>query len=602
MKRVVSLIIVLVLALSVVTASTYHSVPLGDKSYRIIKSAELRGIIPVQSDVKPYALNTVRNLLNQIMTSDDINQSERNEIENVLNSLERQYGVVKENSFNNFLKTGKLGFEGDFGNLSFGVKATSDSRVGIDIEKDKIISSRNLATAFIMGDIKDWLSYDINFSFVVDKLDSTAYNFNDFEFVSDGQYFLGSLNDRTYLCGEEGIGIGLSTSPEVSTALLNNSLRINAGSHKRDWGSGINNLGLSGSAKKFEGLDIQYEPTEWFRFSSLVGSLGVTWFTSAYDVTLPARMEGYGYSIGFDNNLSIHRAEFTFGNFKVNLYEAIVWKKRFELSYISPVSIYWIAQNFQGDWDDLLGGFDFSYRFPGFGRLYLSFAIDEFTADIKHLFTNPRNIVAIQGGLEVPVKFANFSLFTIQGTYVPAFFGAHYGSSRPIWGSGTYALTYANGGKGLSYPINPDSLELLISFNCSLARGWDVDVELKDQIQSAQYTQYGSYSKNSEFGNLVNAGMTLNDAMDYGAFYADKYSFRKFFSYIWKNTLDVDVTVSKSFDNIPVQINFGINGIIDWTRDFSVAEGDNYGDKVTPGTWNTPYVRALVKIGFSVYY
>ena len=577
-------------------AGQYHTVPIGDNSYKIIRSAELRGIIPVQSDVKPYALNTVRNILSVIMNSEEISDSERKGIGDVLESLERRYGSVTENSTKSFFKTGKLGFEGPFGNLNIGVKGKSDNRAGIDIEKDKIISSRNLATAYIMGDVKDWFSYDINFSFVVDKLDTAAYNFNDYDFASDGQYFLGPLNSVYHLNGEEGIGIGLSFSPEITTSFLDDTLRIQIGSHKRDWGSGINNLALSGSATKFEGIDIQYQPTEWFRFSSLLGSLGTTYFQSVYGVTLPTQIWD------FDNNISTHRVEFTFGNFKADLYESIVWKKRFELSYINPLSIYWIAQNFQGDWDDLYGGFEFSYRFPGFGRVYFGAAISEFTSDIRHLFTNPRNIVALQGGFEAPVKIADFALFTVQATYIPAFFGAHYGDSRPAWGDVNYSLAYANGGKTLSYPLNPDSLELLVAYSCALGKGWSVDLTLKDQMQSAQYTRYGSYSKDNRFGNLVNAGLTINDSMDYGDYSKGSYSFKKFFSYIWKNTIDLDVTVSKTFEDSPVAINFGVNAIADWTRDFNVAEGTNLGDKVEMLGWNTPYVRALLKVGFSVYY
>ena len=323
----------------------------------------------------------------------------------------------------------------------------------------------------------------------------------------------------------------------------------------------------------------------------MVGSLGVTLFEKIYDpdVDLPTDSQT------FDNNISIHRAEFTFGNFKANFFESVVWKKRFELSYLSPLSVYWIAQNFQGDWDTLLGGLDFSYRLPGIGRVYFGLALDEFTADLKHFFTNPRNMLAFQGGMEIAINALDYSLLTIQGTYVPPFFGTHCIESREAWGSGQYTLEYANGGKGLSYPINPDSLELLVSYACSFKGGWTAQLTVKDQVQSAQYTQRSGFDNTN---HLTNAGLNLNDPMDYNA----TYSLKEFFSFIWKNTLDADLTVSKSFEDYPFELSAGVNVIADWTKNFTKADGANYGDKVTMGDWNSPYIRALMKFGFSVYY
>ena len=238
---------------------------------------------------------------------------------------------------------------------------------------------------------------------------------------------------------------------------------------------------------------------------------------------------------------------------------------------MSPLSVYWIAQNFQGDWDTLLGGLDFSYRLPGIGRIYFGLALDEFTADLKHFFTNPRNMLAFQGGMEIAITALDYSLLTI------------------------HTLEYANGGKGLSYPINPDSLELLVSYACSFKGGWSAQLTVKDQVQSAQYTQRSGFDNTN---HLTNAGLNLNDPMDYDA----TYSFKEFFSFIWKNTLDVDLTVRKSFEDYPFELSAGVNVIADWTKNFTKADGANYGDKVTMGDWNSPYIRALMKFGFSVYY
>ena len=623
MKKTLTLILLAAVILCGLFAGQYHTIPLGDRAYDIITTAELRGLIPTQSDVKPYNMDKVIDLLNTIRNSGKVSEKEVADIDRLIDGYRKSYGVRPTESFRDFLKKGNLAYSFDKANLTIGVKASSDSRIGLTLDKDKIISSRNLATAYVAGDISDYISYDINFSFVVDKLDTHAYNFNDFQFTSDGQYFVGSLYVAE-LNGQEGIGIGLSTSPEITSSLLDGKITIQAGSFKRDWGPGHNNLGLSGSASKFEGIQIQIEPSEWFRFSSLVGSLGISYFGRAYPMNnstgeykdhLPASTYNDYITDGprFDNNFSIHRAELTFGSFKAGLYEATVWKKRFELSYISPVSIYWIAQNYLGDWDSLIGGFDFSYTFKGVGRVYIAFGIDEFTTDIRHLFTNPRNMIAIQGGFELLSKVGEYGRMTIQATYIPPFYGSHYDNSRQDWGGGYYSVTYANGGKNLSYPVNPDTLEILFAFTCGFGDGLNLELTLKDQMQSAQYTLHESYDMGRN-GAYVNAGLSVNDSMDYAAQDNGLYSYKSFFTHIWKNTADLDVTVSKKFDNVPITVSVGLNVIADWTRNFTAEIGNssdadqynmgaiNLGHNTKMGSWNIPQIRFLGKIGFTVYY
>lgn len=627
MKKTFVLILVFAIILSGLFAGQYHTVPLGDMAYEIITTAELRGLIPIQSNVKPYNLDKVLDLLTAISSSGKVSEKEIADIDRLIDGYIKSYGIYPSNSVNSVLRKGNVAYSFGDTNISIGVKASSDSRVGFTLNKDKIISSRNLATAYIAGDISDYVSYDINFSLVLDKLDTHAYHFNDFQFTSDGQYFVGSL-DRAELDGQEGIGIGLSTSSEITSTLLDGKVSIQAGAFKRDWGPGLNNLGLSGSASKFNGIQIQIEPSEWFSFSSLVGSLGLSFFGRAYPMNnsvgeykdyLPASTYNDFITDGprFDNNYSIHRAEFTFGSFKASLYEATVWKKRFEFSYISPVSIYWIAQNYLGDWDSLIGGFDFSYTFKGVGRVYVALSIDEFTTDIKHIFTNPRNIIAIQGGSDLLLNVGEYGLMTIQATYIPPFFGSHYDNSRQDWGGGYYSVTYANAGKNLSYPIHPDSLELLFAISCGVGNGLNLELTLKDQMQSAQYTLHESYDMGRD-GSYVNAGLSVNDCMDYDSQLKGLYASKSFFKHIWKNTLDFDVTVSKRFENIPLSVTLGLNVIADWTRNFTAKIETssnpnfnpdeynmgalNFGHNTEMGSWNIPTLRFLGRIGFTVYY
>ena len=131
MKKLIAVVLISVIAFCAFAAQ-YHTVPLGDTSYRIIRSAELRGIIPSQSDVKPYTLNTVRALLAQIQNSSQISETEKIEIADVLKAFDKKYGTNTDNSMSSFLKKGSFDYSGSFGNVKFGVKFDSDNRVGID--------------------------------------------------------------------------------------------------------------------------------------------------------------------------------------------------------------------------------------------------------------------------------------------------------------------------------------------------------------------------------------------------------------------------------------------------------------------------------------
>ena len=603
MKKFV-LFVVMVTVLFCVFGARFHTVPTDDYAYRIIRSAELRGIIPLQSDVKPYSFDAVASLLETVAESDMLSANEKGTVNSVLTRLETKYGTQTDNRFPEVLRYGSLGLENSLGSLKAGVAFFSVNRGGFNLDKDRLFTSRNLLSAYVMGDIKDFLSYDVNMSFVLDKLDLNAYSLVDFDFTSDGQYFVGTLNETYNLSGKEGLGLGLSSSSEIAAGIFGGKLGLRAGSFERNWGSGTDGLGLAGAATKFEGAEIQLVPCDWFTYSFLIGSLGLSCFKTAYDVALPAS-DGKT-----DNNFSIHRAELSFGNFKFNFFEAVVWKKRPELSYMNPVSVYWVAQNYLGDWDALIGGFDFSYRIPGSMRIYLNFAVDEFTADLAHLFTNPRNIVAIQGGIEAPSSVGDFGLMTLQFTYIPPFFGSHYDVSREAWGQGRSAVNYANGGKTLSYPLNPDSFEILFSYSCSLGRGWSVSGTVKDQMQSAQYTLREAYNADTD-GYYLNAGLSVNDCMVYEL--DSQYASKSLFRNIWKNTLNFDFAFEKVFDDLPLSLSVGLNGIADWTRNFSAKTGTdgpgdsnggryNLGYDTEYGQWNMPSLRILGKLGFKVYY
>ena len=92
MKRKLIAMIAIFLAVFTLSAATFHSVPLDNEAYRIIDTAELRGIITTQVDVRPYNLDKVYSLLGEIKSSTLVSESEKAEIDRVISDLEFSYG------------------------------------------------------------------------------------------------------------------------------------------------------------------------------------------------------------------------------------------------------------------------------------------------------------------------------------------------------------------------------------------------------------------------------------------------------------------------------------------------------------------------------
>ena len=598
MKRTaIALIIAVFLPLCVFSAQ-FHSVPLGHEAYRIIEIAEIRGAIPLQSDVKPYNYSTVQRLFDQILSSDSFSSSEKAEVKRVLSDLERAYGKVSEAKLSDLFTKGHVGTSGEKFSISVGGQVNIDMAAGLVLDGDKVLDSRNGGLAYVRGDILDVISYDLNFKLNFDKVDINAVIPTDLQLGTDGFYMtlldFDSSEERLRKLPSSSFYLGIESFSEMSTSIKDDVIALRFGTVRRDWGPGLNSLQLSGSARAFDGLELSLKPTSWFNYSVAIGSLGHTSLKTVNGVDWPS--ENMDNKEGkYFNNLSIHRAELgPFGGFKFGIWESVVWRKRFELSYINPLSIYMFAQNSLGDYDNMLAGFDFSYNVNGVGRFYLALAMDEMNN--PRIFTCPRNMLAYQLGAKLDLGFLDFSQLTVQATYVPAFFGAHYADSAAIFGGVKYTTAYVNKGQNIGYPLNPDSLELLARFQTNFAEGWSLDILAKEQMRSAQY----SYKT---------TGSDVLTYMSYKGFYEGKYIDRDFFNNIWDNQLEVQMSAEKSLESFPMSISFGVRGIWDRSRDFvptvetDTDEGFEYnpGKVVSFGEWTDTFTLAGI-LSVKIYY
>ena len=160
------------------------------------------------------------------------------------------------------------------------------------------------------------------------------------------------------------------------------------------------------------------------------------------------------------------------------------------------------------------------------------------------------------------MPFGSFSELKAQVTYVSAFFGSHYEDKAKLFADVPYTTAYVNKGQNIGYPLNPDSLELLLAFDTTIDGGWKLSTLVKDQMRSAQYA-------------TKKTGTDILTFMNYGAFDAfdgekwGQYYSRDFFGNIWNNIVDIEVEVEKSFPTrIPMSVVVGLNGMIETCRSF----------------------------------
>ncbi len=562
MKKFCSVVLMVLLAVGLF-ATQYHSVPLSSEAYRIIDAGENRGIIDVQTEVKPYNLNTVRKLLKEIKASDLISESESKIIDTLLSEFDSTYGAERTEDYSS----------DDISVLNYthlGVGLETTQKLGLVAGEDMIFDSRNSVSPYIMGDILNVVSYDLNFKINFDRIDTNAYLPTELKFSTEGFYMdLIHRGDRLESLPDEGFYLGIETFPEISTSIKDDIATFRIGAVERDWGPGVNNIALSGTARVIDGAELSLKPAKWFSYSVMVGSLGQASLNSVNGIEWPS--ENMDDKTGkYSNNISIHRVELNLKGMKASIWESVIWRKRFELSYLNPLAIYMFSQNALGDYDNCLAGFDASYTVPGIGTFYAALAMDELNS-IKHPLSCPRNILAFQAGATFSIPFGLFTELKVQGTYIPAFFGAHYQDTEALFANVPYTTAYVNKGQNIGYPVNPDTFEFLIEFDTTIFSDWKINAVVKDQLRSAQYS-------------FKTTGTDVLTYMNYRAYNSDEYYDRAFLANIWNNVLDMEINVEKKLKNIT--FTAGLQGIINSSRSFTPEVRTNQDGTYNPGKIN----------------
>ena len=651
MKRrpVVSVFLVLVFSIATLSAALHLSVPVDHKVYQILDNAEIRGLIKQQMAVRPYSTEKILSLLAQIESHPEkLTDAEMQVLDDLKKQLLLTYGT-EPSSMSNLFSTGFLRTYDEDTQMgaSMGINLASQQTFSL---KTREYDSRNSIVAFLRGDLGPNVSFNMDFGLVLDNLNPHVFLPREFTIPGEGFYMklVGASQMRDI--PEYDFYTSLTLSPELGISLLDNALHIRWGSIQRDWGHGIRNLMISKNARSFDGIDIQVDFTPWLRYAVINGSLGK--FSLNELDGKPFFSDDFQWDkpyYRFDNNISAHRVELDLGSyFTFGIYEAAIWQKRFEISYLNPFTIYMFQQNNLGDIDNMLAGIDFSFTLPAFARFYGSLATTEMNVigNPITMLKAPRNILGLQAGVVIPLPVGTFSSLTFQWTYLSPFFYSHY----PIMEHS--ATLEANDGssvvsaQGNTYTVN-DS-ENIIAFKprkgnrnedipiptSGSSYSKDGRIEIKEingeyhifetvaetaYVNKGEHLGYPLDPNSQEFLLQLDLGLqkgwqaqlltkyqvrsgqygySIEQYMDYSDH--RNYPVKAFWANVFKHTLVVEASASKKLNSMPIELSASYRFVSVWEKPI-ITEGSFDGRNTEFGTIEGPSLDHIVQLGVKIF-
>lgn len=462
-------------------------VPLNNTVYNILNYYEASGEIEFLPQAKPYTKIVVLNLLDRLRTNSKLSEKEKKVINNHINDLSRESNGVqfyKQTTKNN-----------TFAMVGFGAETSVRSGAG----DNATWTTSLMAKPYLSGDLGNHLTFHASMGASIERLTPDMFyqsytkdNQVNFPYQNIGYSYLPyqfnyeTLYTHTLIAGKspgqsnitDGMAVGMIYYTELSGSWYNGALQLSMNNERRAWGHEEHNLLLSSTARRFPGIELKIEPTKWFRYSLLTGSLfNFANQNSSYKQNI------YGHDLGDSQNLfTLHLLEITPTKwFQISASAGNIWSKRFEISYLMPFVFSHFSELEVGDYDNLSMCLDVAFRIPKVGKTWLSFFNDEFSFSTSGpLLRMPRNRYAWQLGLKTPLLSAIIpgTISTLKYTRVTPFVYTHYPDARfNTFTSRPLDMTYMNDGFNLGFYLPPNSGE----FNWSL-----MNVAIPDVILSME--------------------------------------------------------------------------------------------------------------------
>jgi hypothetical protein len=546
-------------------AQTHTSVPLNHEAYYLLEQAQIRGLCAPLPGAKPYSRAQVLSAINEILSADaegrfgGLTEQERRILENARKPLTPpprgldwrrgafyaehiwdwarfsadigftaehlfsgggypgdQFAWATEHWFTVYLK-GDLGERISYGfTVSGGIMRTPRKELGTYntyypgfVDEDAPVNAGDDPTSYVNREITSYSEPLAYFPYAYKKRwDAFVFNFT-------------QIDNSGGVAWPQEPSIGYAMFPELSGAILNGHLTYRFARLDREW-AGMergSSLVLNQMAQPFVGLETAVRPFSWLAFSSLTGGL------EYYDA------EGVKISSESSQNLfSIAMLEFNYKNYAhFDAGSTVLWPKRFELGYLFPVADNFFYQNNIGDFDNTGLFFNLRGQYPGLGKVWFSFFLDEINPE-KNIFELDRAMYALQAGVGFSIPILSFTSVTISYTKIEPYCYTHTRVFVPWYGDIRMEAAYVNNGKSLGSYLPPNSDELLFRF----------------ETVPAMYTkvafQYQMIRHGADYGSSAVDGSSLLSELDPSG-RSEKPVLRKYFlqdgAYQWMHILKV---------------------------------------------------------------
>ena len=527
MKKVLLCLYLCISMYTPIRAQSHTSVPLDNNVYYILEQAEIRGLCGPLSGARPYTHSVIITAIKEILYSDNavkLKKTEREILEHYFEKLSKP-------------KTGIDWRRGAWhGETAVGKSETvlsANAGISADIEgsagfyrsfEDRFFGTETWIRAYMNGDLSEYVSYgfsaegglmqapreylgkyntyyegfegDINGEFENREIDVYSEPRTHFPYAYkkrwDGSvYFFNNLAQFKYW--PDTIAGGYNLMSELTGSFLEDKLIIRLGRMSHDWGTTPlgSSLAFNQMARPFMGAETEFNPVPWFGIASLTGIL-------EYGNTEGIKSS----SMNSQNAFSVTMMQFRFKNYLFfDIVDAVVWPKRLELGYISPITNSFFYQNNIGDFDNMALTFNLKAQYPGLGSMWFTFFLDEMNLLTK-MFELDRTMVAGQAGINVPLPLLAFSSIKLSYTRVNPYCYTHNRNFNPWYGDLAMETGYTNNGVNLGYYLPPNSDEVLLKFSTTPFNNM------------AAHLQYQLIRHGADFGSSAVDGSHLLSELD----------------------------------------------------------------------------------------
>ena len=515
----------LIFSFSFLFAQTHTSVPLENHIYYILEQAEIKGLCAPLSGVKPYTQTVIIKAINEILDAENTGR---------LNNTER---AILERYMEKFSKP-KSGLDlqrgGYYSETTFGqqeIPISIDANLSLDIEgsagfydsfNDNYFGTEIWLGFFLNGDIGSNVSYKFGGEgglMQVPRKQLGKYNTYYEGFTNKGEYqnreidiyseplthfpysykkrwdasvhFFSSLSAFSYWPDQVAGAYNLLS--ELTASFIDDKLIFRIGRLGHEWGStpAGSSLHLNQASRPFLGIEAEFRPFSWFSFATMTGIM-------EYHPSQGLKNSGYNDQKAY----SISMLQFKYKNYlALDIGESVIWAKRFELGYISPITNSIFYQNNIGDFDNMAMMLNIKGQYPGIGGIWVSLFWDE-AYWVSDWYELDRSMLAGQAGMSFPLPFLSFSSVKLSYTMVNPYCYTHNRNYTPWYGDLTMETAYSNNGVNLGYYLPPNSDEILVRFSTMPAKTISASL------------QYQLIRHGADFGSSAVDGSNLLSELD----------------------------------------------------------------------------------------